>query len=108
MAFFKLPGDRKEMTMTPTELLDNYTAAGARYKAALGELEAAFIDLAGHDAAIENRNVPVGPTLVRSFYAIPDSTPWPLRHHVFAPDGGQSWQDASRARGNELINSVKA
>ncbi|BCH01253.1 hypothetical protein MesoLj131b_32520 [Mesorhizobium sp. 131-2-5] len=82
--------------MKPSELLDSHAAAGTRY------------DLAGHDMALDNKNVPVGPTPVRSFFGIPDSIPWPLRHGQFAPDGGMNWQDASRARGNELINSVKA
>lgn len=94
--------------MTPSELLDSHAAAGARYAKALLELEAAWVDLCAHDMALENRNVPVGPTHVRSFYAVPDSTPWPLRHQVFAPAAELNWQDASRARGNELIAAVTA
>ncbi|BAV45844.1 Uncharacterized protein MLTONO_0941 [Mesorhizobium loti] len=96
------------MPMTPAQLLESHAAAGTRYAKALIELEAAFIDLAGHDAALENRNVPVGPTPVRGFFGHPDSRPWPLRHGQFAPDGGMNWQDASRARGNELIAAVTA
>ena len=89
--------------MTPAELIESHEAAGARYTAALAELQAAFIDLAGHDAALANNNVPIGPTPVRSFYGIPDSVPWALRHGHFAPEGGINWQDAVWARGNELI-----
>ncbi|MER8564268.1 hypothetical protein NKH85_04910 [Mesorhizobium sp. M0924] len=94
--------------MKPSELLENHAAAGTRYASALAELQASFIDLAGHDMALDNKNVPVGPTPVRSFVGIPDSIPWPLRHAYFAPDGGMNWQDASRARGNELIAAVVA
>ncbi|PZV39746.1 hypothetical protein [Mesorhizobium kowhaii] len=94
--------------MTPSELLESHAAAGERYTAALAELQAAFIDLAGHDMALENRNVPVGPVPVRSFVGIPDSVPWPLRHPIFAPDVGPNWQDAIRSRGNDIINTVVA
>ncbi|WP_095201646.1 hypothetical protein [Mesorhizobium carmichaelinearum] len=92
--------------MTPAELLESHAAAGRRYATALLELEAAFIDLAGHDRALENQNVPVGPTPVRGFFGHPDSRPWPLRHAEFAPGAGSNWQDESRARGDALIASV--
>ncbi|MER9449332.1 hypothetical protein [Mesorhizobium sp. M0254] len=94
--------------MTPSELLTSHAAAGARYTSALAELQAAFIDLAGHDMALDNKNVPVGPNPVRSFFGIPDSIPWPLRHGHFAPENGLNWQDATRTRGNELIAAVLA
>ncbi|TPL75116.1 hypothetical protein [Mesorhizobium sp. B2-3-15] len=94
--------------MTPAELLESHAEAGARYQTALAELEAAFINLAAHDRALENQNVPVGPTPVRGFFGHPDSRPWPLRHAEFAATGGLNWQDETRARGNELINSVVA
>ncbi|MEW6630319.1 MAG: hypothetical protein AB1440_05575 [Pseudomonadota bacterium] len=94
--------------MTPTELLESHAAAGARYAAALAELHAAFVDLAGIDMALENRNVPVGSVPVHSFFGIPDSVPWPLRHPLFAPDAGPNWQDEMRARGDELIAALTA
>lgn len=92
--------------MKPSDLLTSHEAAGARYVAALAELQAAFIDLAGHDVALSNGNVPVGPVPVRSFFGIPDSVPWALRHGHFAPDGGINWQDAVRDRGNALISAI--
>jgi hypothetical protein len=94
--------------MTPSELLTSHAAAGTRYTAALAELQEAYIDLAGHDRALENKNVPVGPTPVRSFFGIPDSVPWPLRHPLFAPDAGPNWQDAMRSRGDDIIHAVTA
>lgn len=92
--------------MKASDLLTSHVMAGKRYQAALKELQAAFIDLAGHDVALANNNVPVGPTPVRSFFGIPDSVPWALRHGHFAPDGGPNWQDLVRDRGNELIAAV--
>ncbi|TGP50415.1 hypothetical protein EN873_24940 [bacterium M00.F.Ca.ET.230.01.1.1] len=92
--------------MKASDLLTSHGMAGARYVKALAELQAAFIDLAGHDVALANNNVPIGPTVVRSFFGIPDSVPWALRHGEFAPNGGINWQDAVRDRGNELIAAV--
>ncbi|TGS95276.1 hypothetical protein EN814_16365 [Mesorhizobium sp. M2D.F.Ca.ET.171.01.1.1] len=92
--------------MKASDLLTSHGIAGKRYVAALAELQAAFIDLAGHDRALENGHVPSGPDPVRGFFGIPDSVPWALRHMHFAPDVGINWQDAVQARGNELIAAV--
>ncbi|WP_095203215.1 hypothetical protein [Mesorhizobium carmichaelinearum] len=93
--------------MKPSELLESHAEAGRRYVSALTELEDAFITLAAHDRALENQNVPVGPTPVRGFFGHPDSRPWPLRHAEFAPDGGLNWQDASKTRGNAIIEEMQ-
>ncbi|TGP55772.1 hypothetical protein EN868_11660 [Mesorhizobium sp. M2D.F.Ca.ET.225.01.1.1] len=94
--------------MKASDLLTSHGMAGARYVKALAELQAAFIDLAAHDRALENGHVRslTGVQPPKSFYAFPDSVPWPLRHGEFSPDNGSNWQDLVRDRGNELIAAV--
>ncbi|RVD54538.1 MULTISPECIES: hypothetical protein [unclassified Mesorhizobium] len=94
--------------MKANDLVTSHGMAGARYVKALKELVAAYVDLGGHDRALENGHVRAltGMSDIKSFFAFPDSVPWPLRHGEFSPDNGQNWQELVRDRGNELITSV--
>ncbi|TGP27358.1 hypothetical protein EN875_034015 [Mesorhizobium sp. M2D.F.Ca.ET.232.01.1.1] len=100
--------------MKPADLLKAHEAAGKRYIAALTELTEAYVELGAYDRALDNTHVRelvgqiTGPVNMRSFFGIPDSVPWPLRHPLFWPEAGSNWQDAIKERGDALIADVTA
>ncbi|WOS62168.1 hypothetical protein [Sinorhizobium fredii] len=77
-------------------------AAGARYAAAVAELQGAYVDLAGIEAAINNGNVPV--RAVATFRGDADRIPHEFRHPNFYPEAGDSLRDAWAARRDHLIS----
>ncbi|GEC30515.1 hypothetical protein N181_09820 [Sinorhizobium fredii USDA 205] len=87
--------------MSSTDLSQMRAEAGQRYAAAVAELRAAYVDLAGIEAAINNGGVPVHP--VATFRGDADRIPWEFRHPSFYPESGDSLRDAWAARRDHLI-----
>jgi hypothetical protein len=93
--------------MTLNELLSARDAAGQRYAAAVGQLQAALIELGGIDAALAAGagGFDGGPD-VRSFHDLPQNL-GTLAHPVFAPaDLLTDWNDEIKARRDELIKEL--
>ncbi|MCP8939393.1 hypothetical protein NK718_12785 [Alsobacter sp. SYSU M60028] len=85
---------------TASEMLAARATAGARYEAALEELYAAYVDLAGLELALANDRVARFHSAlpVRSFLVENGGIPNRLKHPVYpstVPD--QPWQDAVAA-----------
>lgn len=86
---------------TISEITASRATAGARYAAAITELQAAYADLAGIDAALNNASLAGrngGP--VPTFRGDADRIPWEFRHPVYSPTEGSSLiaaRDAKRA-----------
>ena len=72
---------------TLAELITHRATAGARYVAAVAELRAAFGDLGAIERLLEPK---VGTTPT---FGGPRPDPIPLRHPVYAPNIGGSFQD---------------
>ncbi|MDB5617471.1 hypothetical protein [Tardiphaga sp.] len=83
--------------MSIRNLIDQRTAAGARYASAVAEFREAFLELAALDGAL------VGKTSeqVRSFGTYPDMIA--LRHPVYAPDLEGHWPTEATERRNEFL-----
>lgn len=92
---------------TISEILAARTAAGARYAAAVTELRAAYVDLAGIDAALGNNTLaglPAGP--VQTFRGDADRIPVEFRHPVYSAEAGGSLIDARAVKRDQIIASV--
>jgi hypothetical protein len=76
---------------TLPELITHRATAGARYVAALAELRAAFGDLGVIERLLESK---VGTTAT---FGGPRPDPLPLRHPIYAPNVGGSFEDDLRA-----------
>jgi uncharacterized SAM-dependent methyltransferase len=87
--------------MTTNDLSQMRAQAGARYAAAVEELRAAYVDLAGIDAAINNGNI--AHANVATFRGDADRLPHEFRHPEFYPEAGDSLRDALHARRDELL-----
>lgn len=87
--------------MSTTDLSQMRAEAGARYAAAVEELRAAYVDLAGIEAAMNNGNLPDRP--VATFRGDADRIPHEFRHPNFYPESGDSLRDAWAARRDHLI-----
>ncbi|AFL53992.1 hypothetical protein ABIE78_006381 [Sinorhizobium fredii] len=90
------------------ELQTARTAAGARYSAAIAELQDSLIELAAYDVALMNRNVSgrqLG--LYQTFHGIADDVPLSLRHPQFGtyyPD----WRGQVKSLADQVISNVSA
>jgi hypothetical protein len=91
--------------MTLDELKDQQAKAGERYAAAIAELEAAFVDLAAIDAALDNGHSG-HPEIVRSFGPLVPINLGLFAHPIFAPDVTVGlWSDEVREKRDALIAS---
>jgi hypothetical protein len=70
------------------EMTAKRESAGARYRAAIAELQASYTELAAIDRLFACSNTPgdAQPSFRGDF----DRIDWPLRHPTFAPDAGPS------------------
>lgn len=75
--------------MNPSQLSAARATAGARYAAAITELQASLIDLAALERVLSNRAVsaalPASQVPVQTIAEIPQTLPTGLRHGVYAP-----------------------
>lgn len=94
---------------TIAEILSARTVAGARYAAAVAELQAAYADLAGIDAAL-NSSTLAGHNAgtVPTFRGDADRIPWEFRHPVYSADAGVSLIDASATKRDQIAKSYSA
>jgi hypothetical protein len=89
------------------DLLEQRTAAGARYKAATDELAAALIELGALDAALAARSVDPNENPLRTFFDLPQNL-GTLAHQTYAPaDTVTCWRDEIKARTNELLAQLR-
>lgn len=86
-------------------------ASGTRYAAAIAELEAAYIELAAYDRALNNANVikmSTSPTAYPTYSEFPGgaaSIPGPLRHPQFGTYS-LDWRGQINATADQLIASL--
>ncbi|MFW6028363.1 MAG: hypothetical protein ACOC9Q_02430 [bacterium] len=95
---------------TLSELESARATAAARYVAAVDEFIAAYVDLAGHDAALNNRRVIAARTPPGSTRTFPngDSNDMPreFKHPEFATAETGNLKRRVRARQDELLAAL--
>jgi hypothetical protein len=82
------------MPLSSVQIAANRATAGARYTAAVVELQAALVDLASYDQAVQNNRIActVAQKAQATFMGgLPFSLPDNLKHPVYAPGGGSDW-----------------
>jgi len=99
---------------TIAKVLSDRAKAGARYAAAVHELQEAYVALAATDAALSNANVPTPAEHkpVRQFAEHPngplDALPAELTHPEFAPFQTFAWRQTITAEAQRIINTTTA
>jgi hypothetical protein len=85
-----------------TKLQEVRDQSGTRYAAAVAELHAAWVDLAGIDQMLENGHFKTHQP-VMSFGSNPDTFKLLLIHPIYCPNVGVNWVDEIHARRDALV-----